>query len=157
MMQQTLGDCWAVVTILHDIQKAGKARLVWCGDYGDEKEFKGMNLYKYTENYKERNPEKELHFPEEVIYIINHSKHQFIDLRECQNRYEGHLIHPLPILTRESTMRGGGDFFPSKRKQLHYVGLWARDVISISPRKPDLNEFKKIKPNFEYGDPNLWG
>ena len=65
-------------------------------------------------------------------YLINHDKKQFVNKTKVPKDGDGWQIHPLPLLTCEGNGRGGGDF----RGESDLIGLWARDLISVEPRKP---------------------
>lgn len=115
-------------------------RVVWAGDYADECKGRKTNVYsrckdelKYTPNIPKKG--------EDYRFIINHTKKCFVDKKEVPNN-DGWQIHPLPLLTCEGNGRGGGDF----RGSNDYVGVWARNVISVSNSVPD--GFEKIKPDF---------
>ena len=99
-----------------------KSRIVWTGDYADKEIGCAENLYhiSYNEPQKEFNP-KDL-ITKEYIYIVNHTKKQYIDKSKSQ------LYHPLPLITAEGNGRGSGDY---NGKNKDKVGLWSRDVISI--------------------------
>lgn len=88
-------------------------------------------------------------------FIINHTKHQYVDIKhvECENPEEWgsdeYFIHPLPLLTCEGCGRGGGDYHQSETHPSYkYIGMWARDIISVSNLKADVEGFTEIKPDF---------
>jgi hypothetical protein len=124
-------------------------RVVWAGDYADEEAdqtcvtdrgtIENVNLYYLCEDYTKVKPNKgrKLH-----RYVINHTRKEFVDKKSCPEDSDGWQIHPLPLLTCEGNGRGGGDF----RGSNDYVGLWARDVISVGNSVPD--GFEEIKPDF---------
>jgi hypothetical protein len=124
-------------------------RVVWAGDYADEEAvqtcvtdrgtIENVNLYFLCEDNTKVKPKKgrKTH-----RYVINHSKKEFVDKDNCPKDSDGWQIHPLPLLTCEGNGRGGGDF----RGSNDYVGLWARDIISVGSSVPD--GFEEIKPDF---------
>lgn len=111
-----------------------KTRIVWAGDYMDKGLFidGGYTLYEHA-GYLEDAP-SEVDGPE-VLYVVNHSKNVYIDLREVPDveDAEGWKIHPLPILTSSGNGRGGGDYRDDDDEN---VGSWAGDVISTEYEEP---------------------
>jgi hypothetical protein len=80
-------------------------------------------------------------------YIVNHDKKQFVDKTKVPQDADGWRIHPLPLLTVEGNLRGGGDYFSENGKE--FVGSWARDIISIESKKADIpKDYVEIIPNF---------
>jgi hypothetical protein len=88
-------------------------------------------------------------------FVINHTKKEYVDIKhvECENpetwgsKYW--FIHPLPLLACEGCGRGGGDYHQSaEHPSYKYVGAWARDIISVSNLKADVEGFKEIRPDF---------
>jgi hypothetical protein len=124
-------------------------RVVWAGDYADEETdqtcvtdrgtIENVNLYSLCDDSTKVKPNRgrKLH-----RYVINHTRKEFVDKSSCPEDSDGWQIHPLPLLTCEGNGRGGGDF----RGSNDYVGLWARDVISVGNSVPD--GFEEIKPDF---------
>jgi hypothetical protein len=113
-----------------------KSRIVWAGDYADVEKDSNMNFYTITdcddESDKVYRPKRML-LDEEYIYIVNHTKKQFID----KSKYL--IINPLPLITAEGNGRGGGDYYGSNEQ---LIGSWSRDVISIEKEVPDdFSEF----------------
>ncbi len=72
--------------------------------------------------------------------IVNHTKRCYID----KNEVEGE-IHPLPLLTTETEGGGGGDYRGINEQ---FLGIWARDVISVEKSAPD--GFEKVA--FEFSE-----
>ena len=85
-------------------------------------------------------------------FIINHTKKEYVDTRhlEYEETYgEEWFIHPLPLLTCEGCGRGGGDYHQSaEHPSYKYIGAWARDIISVSNLKADVEGFEEIRPDF---------
>ena len=117
-----------------------KSRLVWAGDYADSEPQTRQNLYHMAH-------EPQLLFScskdfnsEEYRYIVNHTKHEFVDKQRCLEQhgddYDGLVIHPLPLLVSEGNGRGSGDYSGPGEDD---CGRWARDVISLerTPPKPE--------------------
>ena len=99
-----------------------KNKFVWAGDYADEEE-SGNNLYNDAKEIKLND------YPEESSgrYIVNHTKKEYVDKDIVPEDEEGWKVHPLPLLTCEGNGRGGGDY----REENEFIGIWARDEISI--------------------------
>lgn len=118
---------------------------VWCGDYADEIN-NGNNMYmfagdnefehKYTEKFIADHPD--LKDEEELKYIINHTKKQYVVVNDNDE------IHPLPLLTADGNGRGGGDFWGTPQDM---VGIWAYDVIECNDGAPD--GYEEIYVKFE--------
>ena len=109
-----------------------KSRLVWSGDYADNEEGLNENLYMMTENdtnkYKMSCPHRVN--MSSYRYVINHTQKQYVD----KNNKTNSSIHPLPLLTADGNGRGGGDY---RGKNLHLVGTWARNTISVEKEIPN--------------------
>jgi hypothetical protein len=125
-------------------------RVVWAGDYADnepdqkitvkeEKELNGVkylvdveeevNLYSLCDDSTKIIPKARR---KEYRFVINHTKKCYVDKRKVPKFNDGWQLHPLPILTCEGNGRGGGDF----RGESSLIGLWARDLISVSDAEP---------------------
>ena len=119
-----------------------KSRVVWAGDYADDEEGLGINLYGLCDN-------EDLCMPPLVTtpmlnaFLINHTTKQFVDkakipitssYRDEEGKVWWYTIHPLPLLTCEGNGRGGGDFRGDERGQ---VGIWARHNISADNVVPE--------------------
>ena len=125
-------------------------RVVWAGDYADnepdqkitvkeEKELNGIkylvdveeevNLYGLCDDSTKIIPKARR---KEYRFVINHTKKCYVDKRKVPKFNDGWQLHPLPILTCEGNGRGGGDF----RGESSLIGLWARDLISVSDIEP---------------------
>lgn len=156
----------AVENLLSPKNSWHKTRIVWAGDYGDKKQY--LDGFSHVEEYMEEDDEesKVIHNvhtyadkyfkkvkPENVThdsslrYLVNHSKNEYVDLTKCQVRemWEREWrVHPLPLLTASGNGRGGGDYHGNN---LHYVGTWAGDVISME-RKVSSKNLIEIIPDF---------
>lgn len=119
----------AVETLIADDQPFYKTRLVWGGDYADIEEGIGKNLHALCNDENKLTPKAVI---KKYRYIVNHTKKEFVDK---QIGLSGNTeIHPLPILTCEGNGRGGGDCYDDEL--LPYIGLWARDRVSVSNSIP---------------------
>jgi hypothetical protein len=140
------------------------SRLVWAGDYADEEEGLGFNLFQIVEGdanevasanevvSANEAKEKQNFFKnfdyemKEFRYIVNHIKKQYVDKvaeveRQTQKSMEGnnrkslhYYVHPLPLLVAEGNGRGGGDYYGHNQE---LCGTWARDIISVENSIPD--------------------
>lgn len=138
-----------VMRVMERIREMGTARVVWAGDYADKEPDKDFHLYNMivrigVYSYGKA-PERQCQ------YIINHDKHEYIDLMQCPENSFGWCLHPLPLMTCEGNGRGGGDFdYDDKKNGTHYddyVGKWSRDRLSVSNEKPD-DTYTEIRPDF---------
>lgn len=90
-------------------------------------------------------------------YILNHTKMQYVDIKHVTAEKgwdtDDWFIHPLPLLTCEGCGRGGGDYHRDMRHPSYkYVGLWARDIISVTQDDSELAGFEEIRPDFHEND-----
>ena len=91
-------------------------------------------------------------------FILNHTKRQYVDIKhvKCEDieRWgDKWYIHPLPLLTCEGCGRGGGDYHQSPTHPSYkFIGLWARDIISVTNDKAETEGFEEIKPHFHEGE-----
>ncbi len=107
-----------------------KSRLVWAGDYADDEPETNENLYKVAcdEEQKAFGPAKA---KEDYVFFVNHTKKEYVDMR----KFDNNTPHPIPLLTAEGNGRGGGDYNDDLGQE--FVGIWARDVVSVEWSKPD--------------------
>jgi len=116
-------------------------------DYWNSKVLKekGANLYCLSEtigklSHNEEVKDKYEHdfknsiAPLTAKYLVNHDKMEFVDKSKTPKDSDGWEIHPLPLLTCEGNLRGGGDF--RGKDENNIVGSWARDYISVQSKKP---------------------
>lgn len=124
-----------------------KTRLLWAGDYADAEPGSNDNLHTITYEVPEKTISTDLRIDHDKYpYIVNHSKKEYLDKRKLSSR-----IHPLPLLTAEGNGRGGGDYHGSNQ---HFVGTWARDIISVEANVEDFNqdyEYNQIVYTFDRG------
>ena len=122
-----------------------KHSFVWAGDYADEEE-SGNNLYSDAKEIQldDRPSFSYSEYSEKSSgrYIVNHTKKEYVDKDIVPEDEEGWKVHPLPLLTCEGNGRGGGDY----REENEFIGIWARDEISIEKEEP--KDFKEIIPHF---------
>lgn len=109
-----------------------RSRLVWSGDYADNEEGLDENLYFISDYHTNKD---KMSFPSpynmsSYRYIVNHTQEKYVNKNNTSNS----TIHPLPLLTAEGNGRGGGDY---RGENLHLVGTWARDTISLEKEIPD--------------------
>lgn len=117
--------------------------VVWAGDYAEPLEGQEVNTFDLCEIDTKVQPNQSVGL-REGRYIVNHTKKEYVDKQRVARSIDGWRIHPLPLLTCEGNGQGGGDFYGESGKE--YVGIWARDVISIEGNKPE--GYTQIKPNF---------
>ena len=85
----------------------------------------------------------------ETRYLVNHTKKEYVDKTKVPNN-DGWSVHPLPLLTSMGCGQGGGDFYSEDKKQLSFVGRWAKDTIEVVSVKTKIPKgYTEIKPNFE--------
>lgn len=103
-----------------------KSQVVWAGDYGGIENGYNTNLYGLCNdaNHADVSSASYEYYP----FIVNHSKQCFIDKGNVNGE-----IHPLPLLTTETVGGGGGDY---RGRNEHFLGIWARDVISVEKEAP---------------------
>jgi hypothetical protein len=124
----------AVEYLISPLGMFNKSRLVWAGDYADEEVGSTDNLYMLTYNNEN---EKKMSLPSRhdmssYKYIINHTKKLYIN-KETSESINNRKVHPLPLLTAEGNGRGGGDY---RGQNIEFIGIWARDVISVEKDIP---------------------
>lgn len=124
-----------------------KSRLVWAGDYADE-EPSGKTLYRLAREHdaKELKPSEDT-LDSFYIYIVNHTKKQYVDITKVEADSHGYRLHPLSLLTAEGNGGGGGDYRGSNK---HLVGSWARDILSVEDSVEDSipEEYEELVPGF---------
>ncbi len=115
----------------------------------------GLNLYTLSDNvgkltHDEDIPKDKSKYdytfkkvaPLTAKYLVNYNKNEFINKSKTPKDSEGWQIHPLPLLTCEGNLRGGGDFRGNEKE---LVGRWSRDRIGVVSKKGDIPKgFKEI-------------
>jgi hypothetical protein len=106
-------------------------RVIWAGDYADNCSQRKTNVYNRCKDNLKVNPSTGIFT---ARYVINHSKKTFVDKNKVPKDKSNFnmKLHPLPLLTADGCGRGGGDF----RGENPLIGTWARDIISVSSKKP---------------------
>ncbi len=135
-------------------------RIAWIGDYAQtflkrygKKEFNGLNqqhIYRMTRRCWdcEGIAVQENDFTLDGLFLINHSKNQYLD---CNEYYKNSVMpgewcfHPLPLLTCIGNT--GEDKIFAKDSTNDYIGAWAWDEISIT-EKP-IKNYTEIMPVFK--------
>lgn len=151
-----------VEAICEEIIENGTAQIAWVGDYAD---------YLIPEQYAKYNPWKRTGraikyttpAAEHLLqnkFIINETKKEFIDFNyyyansswdeewnDCNGKHHKATwcIHPVPLLTACGNGLGGGDYRGGSN--MHTVGSWAFDEISIADAAPE--GYKQICPIFQ--------
>ena len=119
--------------------EAQPSKIVWAGDYADREPDTEKNLYELSEAAIKLTHDEA---PKENIwdhkfktkyyrYLVNLDTFEYVDKNKIPEN-AGWKIHPLPLLTCEGNGRGGGDF----RGDSNLIGLWARNRITVSNKKP---------------------
>lgn len=124
-------------------------RLVWAGDYADEK--MGCKVNRYSATDGKESTIKDCEGFEELVegcYVINHTKNQYYLRPKDEDENGEWQINPLPLLTCEGNGRGCGDYHGT---EMDAVGSWRGDVIEY---REELSDYEKknyidIKPSFK--------
>ena len=91
-------------------------------------------------------------FRDELRYICNHDRHEFIDLSKVKSSEDG-FNNPLAVLTCDPTCRvsGGGDY----RYQDNYAmySAWYDNILSTEPSAPE--GYQEVNANFGTEHP-IW-
>ena len=138
-------------------------RIAWIGDYATDflkcrglKTFNGMDGRKIR-RLAERcwncdgKDVNETDFALDGLYLINHTKQEFINCTTYRLNSEmgdKWCLHPLPIMTCIGNGLGGGDYCdPTDDSTEEYIGCWAWDQISIENQPPTT--YTEIEPIFK--------
>ncbi len=110
----------------------------WVGDYSENEEGEGENLYDICG----RNPIKpKVGKYKYFRFLVNKTTNEFVDLDKVpiSSVYEGieYRLHPLPILTCSGNKKGNGDFYGEDPNNL--VGSWSRNIIEPTNKKPSID------------------
>lgn len=136
------------------------SRVVWVGDYAPDvfdqsgqltlshNEF--MRIYKFcwTDDGKEGNFNVKIDVGEfdeyckfyENKYLINHTRHEFIDYTNYISQYilkDRYIPNPLSLLTNIGNGQGGGDYWGSFNDYVMNAGYWTYDELEISSNYPE--------------------
>ena len=115
---------------------------------------KGLNLYTLSDvvgklTHDENNKNNFEHEYKSVApltakYLVNHDRKEFVDKSKTPKDNDGWQMHPLPLLTCEGNLRGGGDYRSEKGQDL--IGIWARNIIGVVTKKSDIpKDYKEIR------------
>lgn len=114
------------------------AEFAWVGDYGNETEWeKSFHRHAFGNDIIEHSMDSISLLDITDKYIINHTKHEYIDMKEYMEKTvddEWGQMHPLSLMTAIGNGRGGGDY--SSPVNIDKIGSWAGDVISIEDEAP---------------------
>lgn len=107
--------------------------VAWVGDYSKESELEDAGLPSNIFDLDEVNGEEVDFDLSSVSFLVNHSKKQYIDLKEYYEKSNvgGWVIYPISLLTSIGNGRGGGDYhdeYPNFSK----CGLWAGDLLELT-------------------------
>ena len=140
-------DSTEVLNNLYTIAEQEYPDLGFRGTFESEDAYYAMD-WSQREALEEPYWERLCDLESQFIYLINHSKQEFVDLRRVRVKAYGYRIHPLSLLTASGNGRGGGDFWGLPQHQ-QYVGRWAGDVISVENADYDCQAFTEIIPAFK--------
>ncbi len=138
-------------------------QIIWMGDYAcdfinEGETFNGLTYNKIQKLHQRcwgDDSKTDVLFSTEFtlndIYIVNHTKKQYID---CSLYYknslmkDGWCLHPLPLLTCIGNGLGGGDYrYPTDNSTTELVGTWAYDKITITDNP--IADYEEIQPIFK--------
>lgn len=133
-------------------------RVAWSGDYADPYKKDGEdNLYGLASEDEVSTKSKK--FAAMLItklengklkshrYIINHTKHLYIDITKLKKNKWDMTIHPLPILISDGNGRGGGDYHGTA---MDMVGKWYKNRVVVSDTiKHVQDKYKEIEVHFD--------
>lgn len=134
-----------------DFLYTNPAKLIWCGDYADDKEVKDKthNLLEYMDLWGDESSfrdgvspfvfKKCENFRYKGKFLVNHDKRQYVSfdrvLKENHVYWsKHHIINPISILTALGNGRGSGDYNGENQE---FAGSWAWDTIEIKDTIPD--------------------
>ena len=129
-------------------------KVVWVGDYaGDADETNGIKRDELIRLCKKAWKGKGYGVKKnelilDNLFLVNHTKKEYLDCNEYRKdcEIEGWCIHPLPLLTAIGNGLGGGDYW-RKGTDIHAVGSWANDTISVEKEIPQ--EYEKVSYVFK--------
>lgn len=117
-------------------------KVYWMGDYTDTEDIKeGETFLKKMFKLIDKDPnniphsitEAETYMGNKYPYILNHTKQEFLDIREHDTGDEYWSYHPLSLLTATSNGKGGGDYYNSQYPYREkYIGIWKGDLLEVS-------------------------
>ncbi|MDA3053245.1 hypothetical protein OFO01_07225 [Campylobacter sp. JMF_01 NE2] len=143
--------CLSVVAELIDNPK----NIAWVGDYAERQDYEKFKLgTEPKELWWSKSLDKPVAFKpikslNEVKFLVNKTKKQFIDLAEYQrnsiNKNYDTAPFPLSLLTAIGNGQGGGDYFSPVNLDL--IGTWAFDKVYFTNDLPQ--DYKKIDVWFD--------
>lgn len=105
------------------------SRIIWANKLGIIVQG-GKNLYDHAMECGNKQNLQTCISVEDYPYIVNHTKNQ------CVKKGSRGDIHPLPLLTAEINPTEFGDRYITLTN-LHHVGLWSGDVLSLEKVPPE--------------------
>lgn len=139
------------------------AKVYWLGDYsasGDAKlnirTIKKLKTLFYDHKsfiVPFGSPELGQDFCIKFPYILNHTKKEYIDVREMRSSMDkifDYTIHPLPLLTATSNGRGAGDY-PESYPDYENIGAWAGDELEVTDNSAETEGYTRKIVNFISG------
>ena len=174
MEHSFLGNYFVETVLLELLNKP--SRLAWVGDYAEVEEDDCINpnltkelkekfvKYEKNENKRYRKPLYDIQEGYEPNgYIINHTKHCYIDLQEYKKFAKKDIstwgnetwetqIHPLPLLTAIGNGKGGGDYWNEEQDNGYKVGLssWAGDIIEYKYIFDNKDNYKNSSCDYDF-------
>jgi hypothetical protein len=124
------------------------SRFVWCGDYQEDFNPKGifdedgneMSLFDMAYRCAEKASNQPRPIDLGITYIVNLDKKEYYKIPDPKSN--SWVIHPLPLLCAAGNGLGGGDYEGTYMK---YVGRWAFDHIEVLTSKPTGEKYKGFK------------
>lgn len=120
-----------------------RGQLAWVGDYVDDEDLVKMNMTfedVWGSEHKQVRGHglKSVKFIFDNKYLCNHTKEQYINLKEYYELAveDGWCINPLSLLCAIGNGLGGGDFYSDTCIYKDDIGTWAWDEISIEDTAP---------------------
>lgn len=130
------------------LQQHNGSRFVWCGDYQEDFEPKGildedgneMSLFSMACRYAEKAPNYPRAIDLGITYIVNLDKKEYYKIPDPKPN--SWVIHPLPLLCAAGNGLGGGDYHGLNEEE---VGHWSFDHIEVLTSKPTGEKYKGFK------------
>ena len=120
-------------------------KVYWWGDYTDPEDIKGSNaffekMHKVARNDSNNIPydvDSQINKYTKFPFLINHTKKEYIDIREYNPNTKRWIYHPLSLLTATSNGKGGGDYCSYKYpERMANIGIWKGDLLEVSDTMP---------------------
>lgn len=135
------------------------AEFAWVGDYANENEWeKSFHSHAHGADINEISLDSFNSLDITDKYIVNHTKHEYIDMKAYMDKVENDSwgqMHPLSLMTAIGNGRGNGDYISPINEDK--VGAWAGDIISIEDEAPQ--GFKQLDVWFSMDEQLIekWG